>query len=204
MNPKPPSITPPKSVHTPHGESQRQAIIEVAFQLIAKGGFENLRTREVATRVGINNATLHYYFPTKEDLIQAVAEEVHNHFFPSPELQAPCSPLDDLRADFTEMQRRLQEKPEIYLLLTELFLRSFRDPALRRLMQERDQQWQIHIESYLNRGKQLSQFRQDLDVHAAASALLALFQGSALQSLTNPADFPLELIHQEIEKWLLK
>jgi len=199
MNPKPQLIKPQKSVHTPHGESKRQAIIETAFQHIASGGFENLRTREVATQVGINNATLHYYFPTKEDLIKAVAEYVHNHFFPPPELQSPCSPIDNLRADFIEMQQRLKEKPEIYLLLTELFLRSFRDPSLRLLMLDRDKQWQSHIESYLNRGKQLSQFRQDLDVHAAASALLALFQGSALQSLTNPEDFPIELIQQEIE-----
>ena len=29
---------------------------------------------EAARQAGINGATLHYYFPTKEDLIQAVAE----------------------------------------------------------------------------------------------------------------------------------
>jgi Uncharacterized protein conserved in bacteria len=197
-------LNPKKSVHTPHGESQRQTIIETAFQQIANGGFENLRTREVAAQVGINNATLHYYFPTKEDLIIAVAEYVHHHFSQPIKIQSQRSPLDELRTDFLEMRQRLKEKPEVYLLLTELFLRSFRVPSLRKLMQDMDKRWQSQIESYLNRGKQLFQFRQDLDVHAAASALLALFQGSALQALTNPEDFPIELIQHEIEKWLIE
>jgi AcrR family transcriptional regulator len=45
-----------------------------AFSQIAEHGFEGLRTRDVAAEVGVNIATLHYYFPTKESLIRGVLE----------------------------------------------------------------------------------------------------------------------------------
>lgn len=47
-----------------------------AHALTAEKGFEGLRVREVAARVGVNNATLHYYFPTKEALIGAVVDAI--------------------------------------------------------------------------------------------------------------------------------
>ena len=47
-------------------------IVLAAYMLIAEKGMEGLRTRDVALKVGINSATLHYYFPTKEALVQGV------------------------------------------------------------------------------------------------------------------------------------
>src|SRR5437899_9623260 len=51
-------------------EGREQALVQAAFNQIAERGFEGLRTREVAAGVGLNIATLHYYFPTKEPLIR--------------------------------------------------------------------------------------------------------------------------------------
>ncbi|MBI4046729.1 MAG: TetR family transcriptional regulator, partial [Devosia nanyangense] len=41
-------------------EERRRAIAMAARQLIIEKGFEGLRTRDIADRVGINIATLHY------------------------------------------------------------------------------------------------------------------------------------------------
>src|SRR5205823_12230072 len=53
-------------------EDRRRALVLAAFGQIAERGFEGLRTREVAAEAGVNIATLHYYFPTKEALIRGV------------------------------------------------------------------------------------------------------------------------------------
>src|ERR671925_266966 len=55
-------------------QDRREALVQAAFNRIAERGFEGLRTRDVAARVGVNIATLHYYFPTKEALIGGVVE----------------------------------------------------------------------------------------------------------------------------------
>ena len=62
--------TPPKTA----GDERRRSLVQAAFQLIAQGGFEQLRTRDIAARAGVNIATLHDYFARKEDIIQSVVE----------------------------------------------------------------------------------------------------------------------------------
>src|SRR5256884_9060947 len=63
-----------------HKEDREQALVEAAYHEIAERGFEGLRTREVAAGVGLNIATLHYYFPTKEALIRGVVEHAMGRF----------------------------------------------------------------------------------------------------------------------------
>ena len=60
---------------------ERQAeLVQAAYSLIAKRGFEGLRTRDIAAQVGVNIATLHYYFPTKEALVRAVVAHAMGRF----------------------------------------------------------------------------------------------------------------------------
>ena len=59
---------------------RRRALVFAAYRRIATDGFEGLRTRDVAADVGVNIATLHYYFPTKEALIRSVIGHAMERF----------------------------------------------------------------------------------------------------------------------------
>src|SRR5690242_2142097 len=61
-------------------QDRRTALVLAAYRQIAEQGFEGLRTRDVAAEVGVNIATLHYYFPTKEKLIEAVVAHAMDRF----------------------------------------------------------------------------------------------------------------------------
>ena len=61
-------------------KDRRDALVRAAYNQIAERGFEGLRTREVAGGAGVNIATLHYYFPTKEKLIEGVVEHAMERF----------------------------------------------------------------------------------------------------------------------------
>src|ERR1700686_5600988 len=61
-------------------ERRREELVQAAFNQIAARGFEGLRTRDVAAEVGVNIATLHYYFPTKESLIRGVLDHAMGRF----------------------------------------------------------------------------------------------------------------------------
>ena len=50
----------------------RNAIMDAAEQRIRKGGYGAFSFREIAADVGIKSASVHYHFPTKEDLAAAV------------------------------------------------------------------------------------------------------------------------------------
>ena len=59
----------------PPAERERQ-IVEGAIRYFAEVGFEG-QTRELARRLGITQPLLFRYFPTKDDLIDRVYEEVY-------------------------------------------------------------------------------------------------------------------------------
>src|SRR5271156_4019420 len=84
---------------------RRKSLLQAAFDVIASSGFEGLRTRAVAERAGVNISTLHYYFPTKQELIEGLAQFLSGIFA---DLHAPAPPstgrpaLDHLRQEFID------------------------------------------------------------------------------------------------------
>ena len=189
--------------YTAHGEAQCQALIHAAYELIAEKGFEGLRTRDVAERAGVNIATLHYYFKTKEDLIRGVVEFIQQKFAERhAPLASPATGLEELRQELADQEYLLKLAPETYIVLFELIMRSLRDPFIKSIMPVLDAGWRSHIQSYLADGVQQGVFRADLDVEAASVALIAFLKGCILQRIINPKIFPTERVHAEIERWL--
>src|ERR1700716_169986 len=97
--------------HAPRGDGGREELVLAAFQAVAEKGFEGLRTREVAAQVGINPATLHYYFPTKEALIGAVLRHVNKRF--AALLPAHGTAIDQLRRHLDATRRMIIEEPAV-------------------------------------------------------------------------------------------
>jgi AcrR family transcriptional regulator len=194
-----------RSGYTRHGAAQREALVQAAFNLIAERGFEGLRTRDVAARAGVNIATLHYYFATKEDLIRSVvdmlAEKFRTQQVPYLATQ-PRRPLVELRQELQDAQYQVRESPEMFTVLFELFMRSTRDPAIKAIMQDMDAHWREHITTYLSEGVAQGVFRRDLDIAAAAAGLVALVKGSAIEMMSNPDTFPASRFNSEVERWL--
>ncbi len=193
------------SGHTRRGAAQREALVRAAFDLIAERGFEGLRTRDIAARAGVNIATLHYYFATKEDLIRGVVEALVKRFRTqkAPALAAqPRSPLIELRQELQDAQYQICESPEMFTVMFELVLRSLRDPALRAILRDMEASWREHITTYLREGKEQGVFREDLDITAAVTGIVALVKGSVIELIASPETFPTERFNQEVERWL--
>lgn len=191
--------------HTAHGEAQRRALVRAAYDLIAEEGLEGLRTRKVANRAGVNVATLHYYFKSKEDLIRGVVGLLREQlaYTNTPLFQTDTrGPLEEVRQELADVQYQLQEIPEAFVVLFELHLRSLRDPAIRNIIQGMDAHWREHITEYLTAGVQQGIFRSDLDIAAATAGLMAFVKGAMMQLIFNPQAFPASRVYAEIERWL--
>ena len=88
------------------GDERRLAIAHAARALIVEKGLEGLRTRDIAERVGINIATLHYHVPTKEALVTLVAASLRDDF-KAQALRHPKAGLnaaDQLQQEFNEFR----------------------------------------------------------------------------------------------------
>src|SRR5438132_10943889 len=108
--------------------TRKQSLVDAAYRLIAGRGFEGLRTRDIASAVGVNIATLHYYFPTKEALVKAVVAHAFTRFRST--LSPEGTATDELRQHFGGLRRLSREEPELFAVMGELALRAPRDTVI--------------------------------------------------------------------------
>lgn len=64
-----------------NGQSTAQAILETAERLFLEKGFAMTSTVEIAKEVGCNQALVHYYYRTKENLFNVIFENKFRLFF---------------------------------------------------------------------------------------------------------------------------
>jgi AcrR family transcriptional regulator len=181
-----------------HKEDREEALVEAAFNQIAERGFEGLRTREVAAGVGLNIATLHYYFPTKEALIRGVVAHAMDRFRST--LAPHGSPADQLRNHLRAVRKLLRDEPEVGAVMGELALRSARDEALARIMADAFQAWQRTLRGLLARAARDGYLAPELDSDDVAALIMATLTSLTLPS-TASADRS-DRAFRQLERWL--
>jgi AcrR family transcriptional regulator len=179
-------------------DDRRQALVQAAFSEIAERGFEGLRTREVAAEVGVNIATLHYYFPTKEALIRGVVELSMQRFRST--LAPHGSSAEQLRNHLRAVRRLLREEPRLGTVMGELALRSARDPALASIMGDTNEAWQRTVRGLLRRAVRDGHLRPELDSDDVAAIVIATLSSLTLPGLARAALTDQAL--RQLERWL--
>jgi AcrR family transcriptional regulator len=162
-----------------------QALVGAAYEQIARLGFEGLRTRDVAAAVGVNVATLHYYFPTKEALIGDVLKHAMQRFRST--MPAGGSPADQLRQHFAGIKRLVRDEPELFAVMGELALRSARDPVIRQLYQQTTEIWQATVRGLLAKATRDGVLTGSRNLDAQASLIVSALTGAAMVPLSRPA-----------------
>lgn len=179
---------------------RRGELILTAFRLIAEKGFEGLRVRDVAQQVGINGATLHYYFPTKEDLIQAVVEytivQLQNTM---KDLDSSRPPAEKIHTHLTRLLQLMHERPEIFVVLTEISLRAQRQPVMNYLLQQ-NELWQGMLAGILREGIEQKIWPGDLNPDDSALAIVTILEGASLWAVSDPSRGERAL--NQLERWL--
>jgi AcrR family transcriptional regulator len=179
-------------------DDRRLALVEAAFEQIAARGFEGLRTREVAARVGVNIATLHYYFPTKEALIGGVVELSMQRFRST--LAPHGSPADQLRNHLAAVRDLLRADPRLGAVMGELALRSGRDPGIAGIMEATNEAWHRTVRGLLARAVREGHLRAELDSDEAAALVVLTLTGMTLPTVTGTLRADQALT--QLERWL--
>jgi AcrR family transcriptional regulator len=179
-------------------EKRRQELILAAYRQIAERGFEGLRTREVAAEVGVNIATLHYYFPTKEALIRGVLEHAMGRFRTT--LAPHGSPSDQLRNYLRATRKLLADEPELGSVMGELALRSTRDKSIAAIMTDMYDAWHRAVRGLLRRGVREGGLRPELDSEGVAALVVASLSAMTLPTMSGSPRGDQAV--RQLERWL--
>ena len=165
-------------------EPRKDALVAAAYKVLATRGFEGLRTREVAAAVGVNIATLHYYFPHKEDLIRGVVGYAMGRFRGT--LGGAGSAEDQLRAHFRGLRVLSRDEPELFAVMAELAIRGVRDASLRKIVGGTDDAWRAMLRTLLRRARDEGAVPRDLDPEGMAAVIVATLKGTFMLPATEP------------------
>lgn len=183
-------ISPIASRRAPN-DDRRAAIAKAARELIVEKGVEGLRTRDIADRVGINVATLHYHVPTKEGLIELVAESLQVQFRDQ-HVTRPRRHLsvgERMALEFVDFREIALERPEAMLVFSELMERARRDERIAAAILPLKRRWRQTLIDLLDEGIAAGAFRPDIDAEACATVIMSSMIGFCRNPRKNPDSY---------------
>ena len=170
---------------------RRLAIARAARQLIVEKGMEGLRTRDIAERVGINIATLHYHVPTKEALVGLVTESIKTEFRAQSLMRprAHLTPRERLEHEFFDFRELFTDRHEVLAVMSELMERARRDETVRTAILPLMRHWRDMVADILRAGRDDGSFRADLDPEPAAMMVIGTLVAFGRGPDTSTANF---------------
>ena len=179
---------------------RRRALIGAAYRRIADEGFEGLRTRDVAADVGVNIATLHYYFPTKEALIRGVIGQAMQRFGET--MPGDGSPVDQLRGHLRALARLLKEDQQLWAVMGELVLRAPRDADLGRVLGQTDAHWHRTLRDLIARAVAQEAIDPRLDPDDTAALMIVAIKGLSLPTVAGFQPEVADRVFRQFERLL--
>ena len=99
-------------------ETTRRAILDAALELFLANGYPQVSIRNIAVKVEYSPAAIYSYFPSKDEIFFALAEEGFRLLGASQPAHAPSDdPLDDVRAAAWRLYEFSKEQPEYFALV---------------------------------------------------------------------------------------
>ncbi len=166
--------------------------------MVGRKGLEGLRTRDIAAGAGVNVATLHYYFGTKETLLVALVEHTNSKFAAAATVQT------GLRDHFEASIHTFQHTPYLSAVLQELALRSQRDEATRTAVAAQHDRWNDLVATLIHSEIEKGCCRSDVDPKASARVITSFILGAFVQLAVNPGGFDFRALAGLFEQWIPK
>jgi AcrR family transcriptional regulator len=170
------------AVHPRAASARRRAseVVDAAAKVFARRGYHGASTQDIADVLGIRQASLYYYFESKEAALEAVcASGVEDYALRAQRiLRAPESASEKVARLVFHHLAPLAERLDYTLV----FLRERRflpEPARRRI-RAIERRYERTIERILEQGVAAGEFRADLDTRMGTLALLGLGNSAAL------------------------
>ncbi len=166
-------------------QERREQILAAARGCFSRNGFHNTTTADIARAAGVAQGTFYLYFPTKDDVIVALANgrrdgEALINALASAEsdaIEGLRSLLDLHTQTLSDPQRRDERRVAI-----QAWAEGLRNEVVRRQLLENTSLVIDEIADLIRRGISDGQFKSDANPESVARALVALFRGLTVQA----------------------
>jgi AcrR family transcriptional regulator len=163
-------------------------IVEAMRSSVARRGISGSTFEHVAREAGVSRGLLHYYFGTKEALlVEVVRRDTEHRIARLDEPLGRAESADELLAILVaDLEDSIQNEPEFWVLLFELFTAGRRNPEIQREVGELFNRTRGHVADILSAKQREGVISPRFEIDAVVGFLFALADGLALQMLSDP------------------
>ena len=172
----------------------KAAILAAAYSVLSQRGIEQATVKEVARLAGVAPGLVHYYFASKDVLLQEVLQMAGRRYAGLIEQMLALPPRQLAKEMLQEPQTRVAKESEWYRFKYELLAIGLHNEAVApsaRLMLEKGREC---IASMVQRITGARAGGEDL-----SAVLMACFDGLAIQKIIDPS-FDIDRAYQTLEK----
>ena len=179
----------------------RQVILQTASGLMMEQGINNTSLNDIAREAGISKGTLHYYYPSKDELIYDIAQQ-HFTVVKSSVLKwienvrgqtSFAEILKVVLGSFLEAETR--NKLHLYLLQEAVV----NNEHIRQRFQESYQEWRTIIKEELDLQAEVLQFNES-EARALSFIIVAIIDGLLIQRIVGGDNIPLDDIVDYLDR----
>jgi TetR/AcrR family transcriptional regulator, repressor for uid operon len=165
----------------------KEKIIQAAVESFSQTGFDRTKMEDIAKRLGLSKGTIYLYFKSKEDLFLAICE--HNIQRSDKEDVGLFVRRENIASDaeqiYDNIRRREQGNDRVML---EMVAESARNPKLRKSMYELHIKIHEHVMQNVRNRIEEGFLKKDVDAASLAVALVALYDGLAVNRMLGMSD----------------
>lgn len=175
---------------------RKTAIAKAAYDLMGTKGLEGVHARTVAAVVGLNHATVHYYFPRRPDLLHGVADYALEVFAQDRAkfLEGATNAADRLGGELGLAEAYCKKTSRFVKVLAGLYVAGVADASLRKKLKGLWAAWVDGLSAATGKGK-ASPFK---DPELTAATLFGLALASHLVDGTLDSDAKIDAVYASL------
>jgi AcrR family transcriptional regulator len=195
----------PRWEPTARWERWYREVLDAAATIFADKGYAGASTRDIAERLGVRQASLYYYFPSKEAALAAICELGVRDFIAN--LQAIISNPDataaeKIRQAIANHLSPLRTRPEADYIRVFVAHRHELPPGPRQTIASLGRTYQQQIERLFVEGIDSGELRLDLPPQLATLAFLGLCN-SVISNRSMPRSSTIDVIIEEYARIII-
>jgi AcrR family transcriptional regulator len=167
-----------------HLAARRQQILDAGRACFARNGFHATSMQDVINEAGLSVGAFYRYFKSKDQLIEAIAEQSVGRILriikPVAELE-PVPPLPEVIGMIIEGVEPHLSRDGTFAMAIQVWAESLRNPVQAKLVKHIYGKLRGLFHQIAQRSLDAGHLPGDADVEAVASVLFALIPGYALQ-----------------------
>jgi AcrR family transcriptional regulator len=188
------TVAPAESPELPEPGSPRERILQAALETIADKKIAGTRMREIASRAGISQGHLHYYYPAKDDLFLILLDYMQRLFVEERAgwlADASLAPAAKITRFLSQEKTLISERGELMRARYDFAVQATSDPKIAERMRRLYAGWRADIAAVMAEGVALGDFTERCAA-AVPNLLVALMEGAMMQYLVDPDGFDLD------------